>query len=385
MTKNYDVIIIGAGAAGLCAARAALRLGRKVLILDMGAVAARKVAVSGGGRCNFTNLAAIDSLRYFGENTDFAKSILARVKPQDILDWAASHGIVAEEKSPGQFFSADGAGAIVDALMKDAKGADFIFNVKVKNVDKESGKWSVQSGNNEYSSQSLIIATGGVSYPTLGVSDFGMKIAKKFGHKIVPPRPGLCVLKTDAFPPELAGISLPVVINGIADSLLFTHSGIGGPAAYRASLGDISNIVIDFIPGASAAELLRKTKKENGRCAPAAVFALPQKFAKWVVMGADKNLADYKDSELTELGDKINNFRIESAERVGFANAEVMAGGVSTDQISSKTLESKLCPGLYFAGEVLDITGDLGGFNLHFAFASGLIAGDGIITINWNE
>ncbi|MDR0319810.1 MAG: NAD(P)/FAD-dependent oxidoreductase [Rickettsiales bacterium] len=379
MTKKYDVIIIGAGAAGLAAARAALARGKSVLVLDGGAPL-RKVSVSGGGRCNFTNSAA-DSSRYFGKNPDFAKSALARVRPADILDWAKRHGIKYIEKNPGQFFCKDGAEVLVKAMLADARGADIALGAEVRDVEKKDNEFLIflQSGIPAYAGTTVVVATGGVSFPSLGASDSGMKIARKFGHKIEPVRPGLAGLKTGAFPAEFAGMALTVRINGINDSLLFTHFGIGGPAAYRASLLDLSKGVrINFMPGIPAKDLLIGAKNTDGAKSPSTVLGayLPVRFAKWISEDYDKNLADYKDIQLEALAKKINDFVIPNVKVRGFDSAEVMLGGVSTDEISSKTFESKLCPGLYFAGEVLDITGDLGGFNLHWAFASGSIAGE---------
>ncbi|MDR0449125.1 MAG: NAD(P)/FAD-dependent oxidoreductase [Rickettsiales bacterium] len=376
--KVYDLIIIGAGAAGLCAARAALARARSVLVLDMGEKPLRKVAVSGGGRCNFTNLAA-DSSRYFGQNPDFAKSALSRVKPGDILDWAGKHGIKYIEKAPGQFFCKDGAEVFVKAMLADVRGADIVLNAKVMDVEKKDDEFLVYTKDEvpAFAGTTLVVATGGVGFPNLGVSDFGMQVAKKFGHKIVPPQPGLVALKTDAFPAELSGLALPVEINGIKDSLLFTHFGIGGPAAYRASMLDLSKGVrINFMPNMDAFAFLKNAKKTDGKKQAATILSavLPGKLAKWICP-EDKRIADYKDAELEAFAKNINDFAVPAVKARGFESSEVMRGGVSTDEVSSKTFESKLCPGLYFAGEVLDITGDLGGFNLHWAFASGLIAG----------
>jgi predicted Rossmann fold flavoprotein len=378
-----DLIIIGAGAAGLSAARAALASNSSVLILDMYADPLRKVTASGGGRCNFTNSDAT-AKRYFGGNPAFAISVLSRIKPTGILEWAAINGIRTEEKAPGQFFCANGAKAMTSALLKGAKGASIIQNCEATDIEKNDGGFLVRSKKGDFHGKRVIIASGGISFPSLGVSDIGLKIAKKFGHAIQPPVPGLVALKTDIFPKDLAGASLPVQIRigkiKIEDPLLFTHFGIGGPACYRASMYDLEQgFHIDFLPGRSALELLLRAKKTEGQKLPLTVLCahLPAKFARWISWGYDKKLIDCKDSTLAELAERINKFIICSGALSyrGFQSAEVMAGGISTDKISSKTLESKLCPGLYFAGEVLDITGDLGGFNLHFAFASGIVAG----------
>lgn len=380
---EYDIIIIGAGAAGLSAARGALSLGKTVLVLDMGDQPARKVFVSGGGRCNFTNMAATYE-RYVGQNPEFTRSALAQVKPIDILDWARTNAIEWVEKAPGQFFCATGSETVVNALLTDAADANIITNTQITNIEKTTDGFTVYAKNSVYNGKQVIIATGGISFPTLTVSDFGYVIAKKFGHKIIPIEPGLVGLKTTAFPTDLSGLSLPVKITvnkkTISDSLLFTHFGIGGPAAYRASLFNLSNdIHIDFLPGTNAYEWLTKSKQTDGRKTLVTLLSarIPSRFAKWLCGDNGKNIADERDADLAVIAKKINDFVLPSGtvKRRGLDSAEVVMGGVSTESVSSKTMESKLCPGLYFAGEVLDIAGDLGGFNLHWAFASGFVAG----------
>lgn len=377
------MIIIGAGAAGLSAARTASANHRKVLILDMGDKPARKVFVSGGGRCNFTNI-AVSRDKYFGQNPDFVRSCIANVKPTDVLDWISSHGLRWTEKAPGQFFCATNSQDIVNALLDDAVNTDIVLNTQITNIEKIEDEFTVYAKNAVYYSKSVIIATGGTSYPTLTVSDFGFMIAKKFGHKIVPIEPGLVGLKTNMFDAELSGLSLDVEIksgkNFLVDSLLFTHFGIGGPAAYRASMFDLNNdFHINFLPKLDAYNWLINAKNKHGKKSLSTVLSLilPSKFAKWIAKDTAKNIADFKDLEIRDIAEKINHFIIPGGtmKRRGMNSAEVVIGGVSTDQVSSKTMESKLCSGLFFAGEVLDIAGDLGGFNLHFAFASGITAG----------
>lgn len=381
--KNYDVIIIGAGAAGLSAAGAAVARGRRVAVLEMGNQIARKVMVSGGGRCNFTNMAATYE-RYFGENREFVRGALSRVSPRDILNWASTHGIESIEKSPGQYFTADGAKSVVHALRDDAIGADIITDCAVSGINKADGLFIVRTACGNFSAASVIIATGGTSFPTLGVSDSGMRFAKSFGHKIIPVRPALCALVVAGLPATLAGVSLNAEIkigrSIVSDSLLFTHFGIGGPAAYRASLYDLSGgIHINLMPGVDMAQWLCEQKHINGRRTVANVLGgvLPQSVAKWIVGTDSRRIADIKNNELSQIAGRVSDIFI-SGDKIklhGLVAAEVVRGGVSTRDVSSKTMESKLCPGLFFAGEVLDIAGDLGGFNLHWAWASGRIAG----------
>ena len=207
--KTFDTIIIGAGAAGLMAAAQLTMRKKSVLILDMGDAPARKVAISGGGNCNFTNLRA-DYTHYFGKNPRFVISALNQFSPKDMLDWVKRHNIKYNEKEPGRFFCKNGAGEIVNALLNDTKDTTIKYNTNVIGVDKDGDKFIVKTNSGDFASDSVIVANGGVSYPHLGVSDIGQQIAKKFGHKIEPIRPALCAIKTNAFGTELSGISLPV-------------------------------------------------------------------------------------------------------------------------------------------------------------------------------
>lgn len=379
----YDVIVIGAGASGLTAAGVLVARGKRVAVIDMGARPARKVAVSGGGRCNFTNIAVAHN-RYVGENPDFVRGAIARTTPTDILEWAAQHGIDFVEKSPGQYFCVHGAAQMVNALGRDACGADIITNTMVHSVTKENDIFTVNTDIKTYMAAAVIVATGGISFPTLGVSDIGYKIARHFGHKTVPPQPGLCGLVTKYFPPELSGISIPARISvgnaHITDGLLLTHFGIGGPAAYRASLYDLKNgIYLNLMPDTDVFKLLCDGRRTMAKKTLPGVLEtrLPARLARWIANGATKNMADYSDAEIRAISATIEKIFIpgDQIARHGMAGAEVVRGGVSTADISSKTMESKLCPGLFFAGEVLDVAGDLGGFNLHWAWASGRAAG----------
>lgn len=378
--SRYDVIIIGAGAAGLSAAGVLVSRGKRVVVFDMGKTPGRKIVASGGGRCNITNL-AVRYDRYFGENRDFVRSAVSRVSPRDILEWADLHSIKLVEKSAGQYFCADGAGVVLNALMDDARGVDFVYNTPVSKVEKNGDDFVV----NGCVARSVIVATGGTSFGALGVSDVGYKIAKQFGHKIIPVRPALCALSYVGAPSELAGISLDAQIsigkNVVRDSLLFTHFGIGGPAAYRASLYDIHDgVYIDLLPDVNVLDELRKAKITQGKKSVAGVLGqwLPARVAKWIARGDVRNIADVKDSEVVQIAERVSKMNVpgDKIEYHGLASAEVVCGGVDTNEVSSKTMESKLCSGLFFVGEVLDIAGDLGGFNLHWAWASGRVAGE---------
>ncbi len=381
--KTYDVIIIGAGAAGLSAASAALSNKKSVAVIDMGNVPARKIAVSGGGHCNFTN-AAVAANKYFGHNPDFTRSAISKISPNDILNWVKQHKINWIEKTSGQYFCKETAKDFVDALISDAKKADFFMNNKVEDLDKNE-LFRIKTNKNFYTAKSVIIATGGISYPVLNVSDVGYKIAKKFGHKIIPVRPALCAISTKIFSSELSGISLDVEINIgkeiIYDSMLITHFGLGGPAIYRATVRNIdADIHINLLPNTNVFEWLKIQKQQNGKKSLANILSskLPLRLARWLTQKSNKNIADYKDTELKLFSHNVSDIIVKKDDfkLYNLQSAEVVRGGVSTEQISSKTMESKLCPGMFFAGEVLDVTGDLGGFNLHWALSSGRIAGE---------
>ena len=384
--KNYDVIILGAGAAGLFAASYVVKRGYNVAIIDMGDTPARKVAVSGGGRCNFTNTAASPE-RYFGQNRNFVRGALARFSPNDMLDWAKSHKLGIIEKAPGQYFCANGAKSVVDALIRDTRGTDMFLETTVIDVEKNADIFIVKTNNDEFICNKLIVATGGTSFNTLGVSDIGLKIAKKFGHKIVPVRPALCAITTKVFPSELMGISLPVAIKVgheiIYDDMLFTHFGVSGPAIYRTTVRDIDNeIIINLSPDNDIYEFLCQSKHTDGKKSLTTILSkkLPVRVAKWIGGNIDIKIADLRDSDLKNIANRVNHIVIPLSDIKyhNLASAEVVRGGVDTADISSKTMESKLCPRLYFIGEVLDIAGDLGGFNLQWAWSSGFTAGNAV-------
>lgn len=378
--KIFDTIIIGAGAAGLMAAIQLTQRKKSILILDMGDNPARKVAISGGGNCNFTNMRA-DHTHYFGKNPRFVMSALSQFSPRDTLNWVKSHDIEYVEKEPGRYFCKNGANEIVNGLLCDIGNTPIKYNTNVIDLEKTGDIFVMKTDNGVFNALSVIVATGGVSYPHLGVSDIGQKIAKKFGHKIEPVRPALCAIKTKSFGTDLAGISLPVEITvdkqKIADNLLFTHFGIGGPAVYRATVINSKEMVINFAPEIDAFETLKNAKQKNGKKSVSNIIAtiLPNKLAHFLCDDT-RNIADIRDSELKQIANTINHFEINDGTAIGFQSAEVMIGGISTDKISSKTMESALCAKLYFVGEVLDVAGDLGGFNIQWAFSSGFVAGN---------
>lgn len=377
--KNYDVIIVGCGASGLMAAAQLYHRKKSVLIIDMGDAPARKVAISGGGKCNFTNTKA-DFTHYFGKNPRFVMSALAQRTPKDTLDWAKSHKIKFVEREPGRYFCKDDAKEVLNALLNDIGNTEIKFNTTTETVEKSGDRFSVKTNNGDFWANSVIVATGGVSYPHLSVSNIGHIIAKKFGHKIEPMRPALCAMKTKVFSSELAGISLPVEIavgkSKLSGDLLFTHFGIGGPVVYRTTLLCPQKMQINFAPDTDVFEFLKKAKQTNGKKTVANTLSeiMPNKLAHFFCDDM-RHIADFRDNELKQIAERIKKFEINDANTIGFQSAEVTMGGISTDKISSKTMESQICSGLYFTGEVMDITGDLGGFNLQWAFSSGFVAG----------
>ena len=375
--QKFDVIIIGAGASGVWAAARAVAAKKSVCVIDMGTRPLRKVAVSGGGKCNFTNARA-NSEHYFGKNPEFTRGPLARFSWHDMLDWGRLHNIKFYEKTPGRYF-AESARVVIDALLHDARGANFVLNTRVLGVHKNSDDFIIATTNGDFITEKLVVATGGMSYANLGVDDIGYKIAKQFGHKIIPPRPGLCAMRTNVFGAGFSGVSLNVEIKIgheiILDEMLFTHFGIGGPAIYRTSVRDISHgFVMNLLPGRDAFDWLKQQKKLQPKKQMKNVLSgvLPERVAEFFADGDTRNIADFRDNELRDLSEKMTNIKFSPADfnLQKFDAAEITCGGVDTREISSKTMKSKLCPGLYFIGEVLDIAGDLGGFNLQWAWSS---------------
>ena len=378
--KKYDVIIIGCGASGLMAALQLQKRKKSVLILDMGNAPARKITISGGGHCNFTNTHA-DSAHYYGKNPQFVKSALAQFSPYDTLNWVKSHNIKYVEREPGRYFCKNDASDILNALIYDIKNTEIKLNTNVIDIEKSGDKFIIKTNAGDFYTTSVIVATGGISYPNLQVSNIGHIIAKKFGHKIEPPRPALCAIKTAMFDNALAGVSVPVEIqvekHKIVDNLLFTHFGIGGPATYRATLINSKHMIINFAPNTDIFELLKSAKQTNGKKSVHNIIAniLPNKLAAFLCHDT-RNIADLRDTELKQIANRINQFEISDGTAIGFQSAEITFGGVSVDKISSKTMESQICSGLFFVGEVMDITGDLGGYNIQWAFSSGFVAGN---------
>ncbi len=384
---NVDVAVLGAGGAGLmCAATAGFR-GRSVVVLEHSESVGKKIAISGGGRCNFTNLGAT-AANYISERPDFCKSALARYTPQHFVALVEQYGIPYHEKKLGQQFCDGSAREIIDMLVSECReaGAKILCNARVSGVEK-GGRFTIHTSAGVVSAESLVIATGSLSFPKLGATDFGHRIAKQFGHRVTPLRPGLVPL---TFPPaqqpfhELSGLALPVVArcNGAAfeEALLFTHRGISGPATLQISSywreGD--TVLVDFLTDShceNAVVAARATGRELG-----AILTewMPRRFVEaWCAAHAPKKpLVHYTKKEFDDTLALLRAWPFPAAGTEGYPKAEVTLGGVDTAGISSKTMESRTVPGLYFIGEVVDVTGWLGGYNFQWAWASGHAAGE---------
>jgi predicted Rossmann fold flavoprotein len=377
---HYDVIVLGGGAAGLFCAATAARCGRRVLVLEHSDRVGRKILVSGGGRCNFTNsLAGPD--HYLSGNPAFCRSALARFSPQDFIALVRRHRIPFHEKSHGQQFCDRSARDIVGMLLDECAAAGVRILCGVRITDVHPG-FRVRTASGELSCASLVVATGGLSFPKLGASDLGHRIARQFGLRVIPPRPGLVPLTLggnllQTFAP-VGGVSLPVRVKHRAGDfsgpLLVTHRGFSGPAVLQISsfwnAGD--RPVFDLLPGKSL------PFRPAATSAPALLAEVwPRRFADaWCSLHApQKPLSQWSDRERRHLEDLAHHWPVAFAGTEGYPKAEVTLGGVDTSMLSSKTMEARSQPGLFFVGEVVDVTGWLGGFNFQWAWASAHAAG----------
>ena len=388
MADSYDAIVLGAGAAGLfCAARAAQR-GRRVLVLEKSEKPGKKILISGGGRCNFTNIGA-GPANYLSANPHFAKSALARYTPQDFIDLVESYGIAWHEKTLGQLFCDGSAQQIVDMLLAECAqgGVSIRCGEEISSVERRD-HFIVTTQTGTYSAAVLVIATGGPSIPKMGATGFAYDLARQFGLKIVEPRPALVPLTLggeDVLFRELSGVSAPVTATAnkatFAEAALFTHRGLSGPAILQASSywrhGD--RVAIDFLPDQSSDWLL-EAKRASPKTSIASLLRekLPQRLADTLNdrIGLSGDLGNLPDRELRDAGQRLKSWTFHPNGTEGFAKAEVTAGGISTAELSSKTMEAKKVPGFYAIGEAVDVTGWLGGYNFQWAWASAAAAGD---------
>ncbi|MDQ1197643.1 NAD(P)/FAD-dependent oxidoreductase [Agrobacterium sp. SORGH_AS 787] len=394
MTEKCDVLILGAGAAGMmCAIRAGQRA-RSVIILDHAKAPGEKIRISGGGRCNFTNIHA-GPKNYLSQNLHFAKSALARYTPRDFLDLVEKHKIAWHEKTLGQLFCDDSAKDIIRMLLTEmqAVGAKLRLQTEITSVEgMATDGFRVATSQGSIEAKSLVIATGGKSIPKMGSTGFAYKLAEQFELSLVEPRPGLVPLTLDPAQLErlspLAGVAVPADVSHgkttFREALLFTHRGLSGPSILQISSywreGD--SICLKLEPDQDIAEKLKAAKKANGKQSAQTALGeiLPKRLAQYLVeqSGLTSHLADLSDKALAALAASAQEWQIKPSGSEGYRTAEVTLGGVDTTHLDSKTMQAKSVPGLYFIGEGVDVTGWLGGYNFQWAWASGYAAGDSV-------
>jgi predicted Rossmann fold flavoprotein len=389
---GIDVVIVGAGAAGLMCAIEAGKRGRRVVVLEHNAQIGRKILISGGGRCNFTNLYTRPE-DFVSANPHFAKSALARYGPQEFLRLVERHGIPYHEKTLGQLFCDRSARDVTSMLEAECHTAGVRIEIgcPVAAV-KQDGGFVAETGRGFFRAAALVIATGGLSLPKIGATPFGYTMAQQFGLKIVDCRPALVPLvysrEDQAKYEDLAGVSAEVVAaagsHKFREKMLFTHRGLSGPAILQVSTywkpGEI--VDIDLLPGMDLIGLLRECRSAGNRSEARTIIGrlLPKRLAdRWFEIHAQSRpLVVLGDREIEAISGGLHRWRVKPAATEGYEKAEVTAGGVDTDELSSKTMESKKVPGLYMIGEVVDVTGHLGGFNFQWAWASGYVAGQSV-------
>lgn len=383
------MVIIGGGAAGLfCGIEAGMR-GRRVLILEKNSQVGRKIIISGGGRCNFTNLHT-SAENFVSRNPHFSKSALARYTPEDFIALVRKHRIEYYEKKLGQLFCRESSKQIVEMLLKEAgrARAQVRTSCTVHRVERESAMFRLSTSLGEFECESLVIATGGLSFPKIGATDLGYKIARQFGLAIEPTRPSLVplVLDNGINTSKLAGISIDAVVRATRQSfrenILFTHHGLSGPAILQISnyWTPRSEVSIDLLPATDATSLIDEHRQSRRTVGNILGRFLPDRVVD-AILPSDllaKHACHLTDQEAAAIGGCINNWRVSFRKSEGYDRAEVTLGGVSTAELSSQTLESKKVPGLYFIGEIVDVTGWLGGYNFQWAWASGHAAGQAV-------
>jgi len=389
-TVRCDVLVIGAGAAGLMCALTAGQRGRIVQVIDHANKPGKKILMSGGGRCNFTNTGTTPA-NFLSANPHFCKSALARYTPGDFIDMVERHGIAYHEKELGQLFCDISSKQIVRMLLDECAAANVQLRTEcsVQDIERGADGFRVRTSQGLFHCASLVVATGGLSIPSMGASGFGYELARRFGHDVLPTRAGLVPLtlsgKHQERFAELSGVALPVEVrcNGqsFRNSMLITHRGISGPAILQISSywqpGD--DLRLDLLPDRDALDWLRSMKRERGASELRTVLAevMPRRLAlrlceQWL---KDKPVRQLDERELLAAASLLSDFPLVASGSEGYRTAEVTLGGVDTRKVSSSTLESQLVPGLHFIGEVLDVTGWLGGYNFQWAWASGHAAG----------
>ena len=400
--NNYDVVVIGAGAAGFMTAIQAGKRGRKVLLIDSSNKIGEKIRISGGGRCNFTNLYAGPE-NYISNNPHFCKSALAGFTPQDFIAWVEQYHVPYHEKKLGQLFCDNKSTEIINILFQEAKKnhIEILKGCHIEKIKHEDNIFYLtDESETYYKSQSLVIATGGLSIPQIGASDFGYRIAKQFGLNIIEPKPALVplVFKNWGFFSRLAGLSFDAIVSckeiSFRENILFTHKGLSGPAILQISsyLAANESLTINLSPALKLKDYLIKNKSSGKKLKTILKNIdyqsdalskinrhklLPDNFIdewSWPV-DMDNNIAEYANKDLEGIATSLEAWQLTPSSTEGFNKAEVTRGGVDTNELNSKTMEAKKIPGLYFVGEVVDVTGWLGGYNFQWAWASGFAAG----------
>lgn len=387
---TFDVIILGAGASGLFCAGELARRGKRVLILEKNSAPGKKILISGGGRANFTNLHAT-AANYVSENVHFAKSALKQYTQQDFVNYVQTHGIDYYEKKLGQLFCKHSAKELLRALLKDIETplTQLLLSVHVEFIKKTEDFFYVKTSQGHFKSSSLIVATGGLSISKIGASDFGYKVAQTFGHTLTATDPALCGFtfkKTDLpFFSSLSGVSLNSRITchkkTFEENILFTHWGLSGPAALQASLywNPGETLHIDLLPHKSLKDVLTQKKLSQDKRQLLNVLRdyFPERFLTSFFERQkikSKPASELSNKYIEDLHGFFHHWMLTPLKPIGYDRAEVTRGGVNTDELSSKSMESKLTPGLFFIGEVVDVTGELGGFNFQWAWSSAFVA-----------
>ena len=390
---QFDVVVIGAGAAGMMCAAEAGKRGRSVLIVDHAGKPGEKIRISGGGRCNFTNLNAAPA-NFISQNPSFAISALRRYTQRDFIALVERYGIAYHEKTLGQLFCDGSSKQIIDLLLNEMRqgNVELRLSTSVESVEKAPEGFALTLSSGTVQCRSVVVATGGKSIPKMGATGFGYDLAQQFGLKIVETRPALVPLTLEPMMLErltpLAGVSVDAVVGcrktTFSEAMLFTHRGLSGPAILQISSywreGD--EIVLSMLPGVNLFEELRAARTQNGRQALQTALSafLPKRLAQLIseTERGPANLADYSDKRLRAIDEAVNRWRFKPAGSEGYRTAEVTLGGVDTRELDSRTMEAKAVPGLYFIGEVVDVTGWLGGYNFQWAWSSGWCAGQAV-------
>jgi hypothetical protein len=388
--NRHDVIILGAGAAGLMCAGVAGQRGRSVLLLEQSRHPAEKIRISGGGRCNFTNLHTSPA-NFLSDNPRFCNSALSGYTQRDFIALVEAYGIAWHEKTRGQLFCDGSSQQIIDMLLEECRKvhAQLRLGVRISAISGGEDGFVVVTDQGEFRCRSLVVATGGPSIPKMGSSGFGYKIAEQFGLNIVPPRAALVPLTFDAALlaqfKDLSGVAVDAVAScgkiRFDEALLFTHRGLSGPAILQISSywREGQDVVIDMAPEVDVLAGLKGLRRDHPRQEMATALAgfVPKRLARTIaeLTGGPERIADFADVQLAKVATAVQHWRVRPNGTEGYRTAEVTLGGVDTSGLSSKTFESRSVPGLYFIGEVVDVTGHLGGFNFQWAWSSGYAAG----------